>query len=97
MGPVGPCDTAMVVSFTGDLTPILAASCTPCHSGGSPEGGLDLTLHSSVAQSGTDGNLVERMRLPMTDVGFMPRNGAPLPECDIVLFESWIAQGALDN
>jgi len=56
-----------------------------------------LTSHEGVSQSGNVGSLVSRLRLPMSDLGSMPRNGVPLPECDIVLFELWIAQGAPNN
>lgn len=96
-GAVMPCDTTVVVSFAGDLLPILDSHCNNCHSAAAPDGGLDLTSHASVSQSGNAGSLVSRLRLPMSDVGSMPRNGAPLPECDIVLFELWIAQGAPNN
>ena len=96
-GVVLPCDTTLVVSFAGDLLPILDTHCNNCHSATAPDGGLDLTSHAGVSQSGNVGSLVSRLRLPMSDVGSMPRNGMPLPECNIVLFELWIAQGAPNN
>lgn len=96
-GGVMPCDTTLVVSFAGNLLPILDTHCNNCHSATAPDGGLDLTSHEGVSQSGNVGSLVSRLRLPMSDLGSMPQNGVPLPECDIVLFELWIAQGAPNN
>ena len=36
--------------------------------------------------------LIERLRLPADNIKMMPLNGTPLPECDIFLFESWVAK-----
>ena len=96
-GGVMPCDSTLVVCCAGNLWPILDTHCNNCHSATAPDGGLDLTSHEGVSQSGNVGSLVSRLRLPMSDLGSMPRNGVPLPECDIVLFELWIAQGAPNN
>ena len=44
-----------------------------------------------------EGILLERLRLPATNIRMMPLSGQPLPECDIVLFESWASAGAPQN
>ena len=95
--PPDPCETTTAVSFAGDILPLLDSHCNGCHSGGAPSAGLDLTAHSTVAQSALTGILLERLRLPATNIRMMPLGGQPLPECDIVLFESWASAGAPQN
>ena len=80
-----------------DILPLLDNHCNGCHSGGAPSAGLDLTVHSTVAESALEGSLLERLRLPATNIRMMPLGGQPLPECDIVLFESWASAGAPQN
>ena len=94
-GPAVDCDTT-VVSYSGDLVPLLELKCNSegCHGGGvSP----DLTTHASVAQSSTEGSLLERIRKPESDPRFMPKGDTPLEECDVQLFERWVADGAPNN
>ena len=95
-GPAVDCDTTTVVSFSGDLVPLLDQNCSSsaCHGGGvSP----DLTTHAGVAQSSTEGSLLERIRKMPGDPALMPKNGNPLPECDLRLFERWVEDGAPNN
>ena len=95
--PALPCGDVGIVSFAGDLLPLLDAHCTGCHSGGSPSAGLDLTSHDRVAESTLEGSLLERLQLPPSNIRMMPLNGNPLPECDVALFQSWAANGAPNN
>ena len=95
--PSDPCEITTAISYAGDILPILDTHCNGCHSGGAPSAGLDLTIHSSVAESALEGSLLERLRLPATNIRMMPLGGQPLPECDIVLFESWTSAGAPQN
>lgn len=95
--PQGICDIQTPVSFAGDILPLLDVHCNGCHAGGSPSGGLNLTAHEGAAESSLEGSLIERLRLPADNIKMMPLNGTPLPECDIVLFESWVADGAPNN
>ena len=95
--PPGPCETITAISYAGDILPLLDNHCNGCHSGGAPSAGLDLTVHSSAAESALAGILLERLRLPATNIRMMPLGGQPLPECDIVLFESWASAGAPQN
>lgn len=95
--PPDPCNVSTTVSFAGDILPVLDAHCIGCHSGGAPSAGLDLSSHPAVAQSTLEGSLLERLRLPASNIRMMPLGGEPLPECDIALFESWDSAGAPDN
>lgn len=95
-GPAVDCDTTVVVSYSADLVPLLELNCNSgaCHGGGTSP---DLTTHSGVAQSSTEGSLLERIRKLPSDPLMMPKNGTPLPECDLRLFERWVADGAPNN
>ncbi len=95
-GQAVDCDTTAAVSFEEDLVPLLELNCTSpaCHGGGSYP---DLTTHTAVAQSATEGSLLDRIRKSSGDPGLMPKNGTPLPECDLQMFERWVNEGALDN
>ena len=95
--PPDPCEVTTDVSFAGDILPILDTHCNGCHSGGAPSAGLNLTFHSTVAESALEWSLLERLRLPATNIRMMPLGGQPLSECDIVLFESWTSAGAPQN
>ena len=95
-GPAVDCDTTVAVSYSADLVPLLDLNCnTPaCHGGGIPP---ELNTHNGVAQSSTEGSLLERIRKSPGDPMLMPKNGDPLPECDLRLFERWVAEGAPNN
>jgi len=95
-GSAVDCDTTTVVSFSGDLVPLLDLNCnsSACHGGGASP---DLTTHAGVAQSSTEGSLLERIRKMPGDPALMPKNGNPLPECDLRLFERWVEDGAPNN
>jgi len=95
--PPAPCEITTAISFSGDILPILDTHCNGCHSGGAPSAGLNLTAHAFVAESALEGSLLERLRLPTTNVRMMPLGGQPLPECDIAMFESWTSAGAPQN
>ena len=95
-GPAVDCDTTVAVSYSADLVPLLDLNCnTPaCHGSGIPP---ELNTHNGVAQSSTEGSLLERIRKSPGDPMLMPKNGDPLPECDLRLFERWVAEGAPNN
>lgn len=95
-GPAVDCDTLATVSFSGDIVPLLDLHCNSgsCHGGGTNP---NLTTHAGVAQSATEGSLLTRIRKPAEDPLVMPKNGTPLPECDLRLFEQWVAEGATNN
>lgn len=96
-GPLqSPCVELEVVSFAGDILPLLDTHCNACHSasGGS---GLNLTAYDDVAESALEGSLIGRLKLPESNIQLMPQGGPPLPECDIALFEAWANNGAPNN
>lgn len=95
-GPNVPCEGEECVSYLGDIEPLMVSHCQGCHSGNIPSGNLDLTTHTSVAQTAIEGKF-SVLRLPTSNSLFMPSGGDPLAEEDIQLIELWTAQGAPNN
>jgi len=96
-GPVDPgsCDT-LSVTYPGDVIPIFSANCTGCHSGVSPEAGINLTDFDQVAALAQSGTLLGVIK---HSAGFspMPKNQAKLSDCDIVKIEIWIRDTTFTN
>lgn len=89
------CDTA-AVSFSADVQPIISTYCEGCHSGGLPQGGINLSSYDKISTQALNGNLrgvVERQS------GFvpMPYNGSPLSACDQAKIRNWVQAGAPNN
>ncbi len=91
----GGCATANM-SFTNNIAPILKQSCTGCHGGSSPQGGIDLSTYSSVVTMAQSGKLLGSVK---HNAGFsaMPPAGNGLPTCSINRLQAWIDQGMLNN
>lgn len=73
------CDT-LNVTYTGTIRPAIQARCQGCHSGSTPQGGLDFTSWSvlnAVAQDGRLGGAIQHLS------GYtpMPSNSPALPDC----------------
>lgn len=90
------CDTSVTVSYATDIAPILQSNCaiSGCHSGNSPQSGLDLARYEDVRRIARNGNLVGR--ITATTGSVMPPTGS-LPQSEIDLIESWVQAGACEN
>jgi hypothetical protein len=86
--PPDDCDTSNV-TYQGTVFPILDQHCLSCHSGDTPEGGLDFTSYATVAFVAENGNLLGAIR---HEDGFsnMPPVGEKLSDCDIRKIEIWV-------
>lgn len=89
------CDTTSV-TFSGSILPLLSTSCAGCHSGASPDGGVDLTTFSNVVTAINANNLMPSIRQE-AGASAMPPAGNALNECQIHMFELWIADGMPNN
>jgi mono/diheme cytochrome c family protein len=67
------CDTINPVTFSGTIWPAVQQSCTGCHSGASPSGGILLANYNYVAVMAANGNLLNSLR--GTGVTKMPPGG----------------------
>lgn len=96
----GGCETDNM-SFAADVWPVINASCTACHSGASPSGGIALGNYAEVAASaavaaGNYGSLYGVISHASGNSP-MPKNSNKLPDCTISKIKAWIDQGAADN
>lgn len=88
----------------GTLMGFFKGTCSSCHSGSTPAGGLDLTSAEGITRGGVSGAvyekgkpgeslLIQRMR-GLGGKPRMPKGFAPLSETQIAAVEAWIASGA---
>ena len=91
----GGCNTTDV-SYAATVVPVLNVSYVGCHSGGSPQGGIDLSTYTGVKAVANNGKLVGSISW---DANFsnMPQGGAKLSTCVIDQIKSWVDAGALNN
>jgi mono/diheme cytochrome c family protein len=82
------CDT-LNITYPGTVYPLLEQYCLSCHSGTSPEAGLDFTDYNTVAFLAENGTL---MGVIKHEPGYteMPPSGLILPDCEISQLEIWI-------
>ena len=90
------CDTAAVVTYSGDIAPLMQSYCNGCHGGGSPSAGLDLSSYTTVKQVAQIGRLQGAMR---GEPGFkvMPPSGNLVSSCFVDKIDKWVAAGAPNN
>ncbi|MBP6313515.1 MAG: hypothetical protein WAR83_09685 [Flavobacteriales bacterium] len=91
----GSCDT-INVTYSGTIVPIIQQKCQGCHSGTTPQGGLDFTAWGVVNSVANDGRLEAAIQhLPSAEA--MPPSGPMLSQCTIDQFLIWIGDGAPNN
>ncbi|MCU0462134.1 MAG: hypothetical protein MUF36_08990 [Bacteroidales bacterium] len=88
------CDTVNPVTFSGIIWPVMQSSCTGCHSGASPSGGISLANYTNVASSAANGSLMNSLK--GIGVTKMPLGGS-FSDCRIRQFEIWVNNGYLNN
>lgn len=94
-----------LISFSGEIAPILSGRCGNCHGSDNPRGRLDLTSFATMKRGGQSGALLipkqARRSLLMAKVATqdaqtrMPRNGTPLGRPELEKLFTWINQGAI--
>jgi len=89
------CDT-LNVTYSGTIRPVIQARCQGCHSGGTPQGGLDLTSWSVLNSVAQDGRLAGAIQ-HLSGYTPMPRNAPALPDCRVRQFLLWIEDGSPNN
>ena len=88
------CDTISPVPFSGTIWPIMQTSCTGCHTGTSPGGGIAIANYANVQTIAANGSLMNSLR--GTGVSVMPK-GSSFTVCRIRQFDIWVKNGALNN
>lgn len=89
------------MSYANDVWPVISASCTGCHSGANPSGGISLENYSDVNAAaligaGNYGSLYGVISYASGNSP-MPKGGDKLSDCTISKIKAWIDQGATDN
>ncbi len=77
-----------VVSYNGNIEPLVTSYCTTCHSGDAPAGKIDLTTYKSVRKQVEDGKLLHRINNSLDP---MPPQGI-LSKEQRQLFDQWVEQ-----
>lgn len=109
--PVSATDTALPateapvasVSFSKDVMPILANSCSECHGGKQMKEGLDLRTYESLMAGSFNGtvlvvgNSTDSLLVQQLVNGKMPKRGPKLTPAQIKIISDWIDAGALNN
>ena len=89
------CDT-VDVSFTSGIMPVIDINCLGCHSGMNPQGELSLTNYEEIKDATVNGLLISSIKHDGQAVA-MPLNLPKLPDCQITMFEMWLADGTPNN
>lgn len=89
------CDT-LNVTYSGIIRPLVQLRCQGCHSGATPQGGLDFSVWGPLNLVATDGRLAGSIQHQPTFTA-MPPSGPQLSDCRIAQFLKWIDQGAPNN
>ncbi len=84
------------LSFQTDILPIIESNCYSCHDAANNFGGITLEGYNQLKVYINNDQLVGAIK---HESGFspMPKNTAPLLECEIEKIEAWISSGALNN
>ncbi len=100
-GQIGNCDTAGVISFSQQVSPIITTFCgstggsaSSCH-GTSSSSGIPLVTHLDVSNSASD-NLMDAIR-HINGASAMPKGGGKLDNCRIATIQKWIDEGKSNN
>jgi len=92
------CDTS-VTKFSTEIKPILQSNCLTCHSNASAignGGGIRLQDYADVKTQVNNGKLIGSIE---HRAGFsaMPKGGGMISDCNILIINTWITKGSLND
>jgi len=88
------------LTFEKEILPIFQARCAKCHSGASPQAGLDIRTRTGLLDGGTTGPAVvsgsaeKSLLYQRVRSGEMPLGGPPLSGAEVELIRNWIDREA---
>jgi hypothetical protein len=96
---------ARAASFSKDVSPILKASCSKCHTGKDAKGGVDLSSYAAMKKGGKGGAVFvegDPDKSPLVtsisgDKPDMPKKAAPLTKAQVATISAWVKEGAKNN
>ena len=91
----GHCDTTLV-TFSGNVFPLLQTRCVGCHNNTSSSGNVNLSNYNVVKTVALNGKLIHIIN---HDPGYspMPKGGSKMPQCEIDQIKIWVDGGAPNN
>jgi hypothetical protein len=92
------CDTT-VTKFSTEVKPILQSYCLSCHSNSSAAGsggGIKLQDYADVKTYADNGKLIGTMN-HTSGYSAMPKGGGKLTDCNILVVQTWINKGKLND
>ncbi len=92
------CDTA-ITKFSTEIQLILQSNCMSCHSNSAATangGGIKLQDYGDVKTNVLNGRLVGSIE-NRSGFSAMPKGGGKLNDCNILIINTWIAKGALND
>lgn len=92
------CDVT-VTKFSTEVKPILQSSCLTCHSNSAASGsgaGIKLQDYADVKTQVSNGKLVGSIQ-HSSGFSAMPKGGGKLSDCNILVINTWISKGALND
>ena len=89
------CDTTQV-TYALVIAPLVELRCTPCHDAQAIESSIPLVGYDNIKAMVDAGRLLGAIH---HEVGFspMPKDRSKLAECEILTFDRWVTDGALNN
>jgi hypothetical protein len=94
-GCTSACDTSNV-KYSVQVKTIIDANCKGCHSGSSPQGGIDLSSYDLVKAQVTANKLYQSIS-HTGGVSPMPKGGNKLSDCQIRAVKIWVDAGTPNN
>lgn len=82
-------------TYVAIVRPLINTYCTGCHSGSSPDGGINLNDYSGLKATGTNGKLIGSIK-HLSGYSAMPK-GSTMSSCQISQIEGWVNGGMLNN
>ena len=92
------CDTT-VTKFSTEVKPILQSSCLTCHSNSAATGsggGIKLQDYADVKTYADNGKLIGTIS-HTSGFDAMPKSGGKLTDCNILIIQTWITRGKLND
>ena len=93
-GKGAPCDTTQA-RYSQKVAAILQSNCTGCHNQGNASGSIKLDNYTSVKACVSNGRFLGAVRQTPGYVA-MPPSGK-LSNCDLMILEKWVREGAQNN
>lgn len=94
--PQATCDTTATVSYLQNVSPLLQQYCSGCHSGTSPDGGINVGYYAADKAIALNGKLYGTI-IHASGYSPMPAGEPMLTGCQIATIKKWIDSNSPNN